>query len=473
MKKIIALLMTFGFLQNAAGQNLPAYVPANGLQGFWPFDGNANDISGNGNHGTPFGVLPTFDRFNIAGMAYSFNGSSDFISTNMNGILGNASRAVSFWARTTQSVNVMSCVAWGDEQYFPNNGVRFECGFNPFTGGPAIIGSDCSITYSGSISTFDNSWHHYVYQFNGGNLNQVEVYQDGVLLTQTLNTFYPNTYLNTSNLWKVHFGKIPFSLPHYFEGAMDEVGIWNRVLTSCEIWELYNSSKFTVNATANPPAICSGQTVVISASGANTYSWSTGSNASQITVTPSVNTTYTVNGAENTHQCSGIKIINVTVTPMPNTLATSDHSVLCRGMFANLFGTGASSYTWMPGNITGSNIAVAPAANTVYTLTGANGTCVTTSTIMLQLTECTGIEAWNMETQVSLKPNPAKNHLMIVSLTSIDKIEITDLSGKTLKHEEIKKQNSVLVPVEHLTEGIYFIRIFSGSDIIHKKFIKE
>ena len=44
----------------------PAYVPANGLVGYWPFNGNANDESGNGNNGTINGAILSNDRYGIA-----------------------------------------------------------------------------------------------------------------------------------------------------------------------------------------------------------------------------------------------------------------------------------------------------------------------------------------------------------------------------------------------------------------------
>ena len=44
------------------GQNVPSYVPTNGLVGWWPFNGNANDESGNGNNGTVNGATLTTDR---------------------------------------------------------------------------------------------------------------------------------------------------------------------------------------------------------------------------------------------------------------------------------------------------------------------------------------------------------------------------------------------------------------------------
>jgi hypothetical protein len=54
-------------------------VPSNGLVGWWPFNGNANDESGNGNNGTVNGATLTIDRFGNANQAYGFDGVDDFI----------------------------------------------------------------------------------------------------------------------------------------------------------------------------------------------------------------------------------------------------------------------------------------------------------------------------------------------------------------------------------------------------------
>ena len=71
MKFIFTLiLLTVGLLAQA---QIPSYVPTNGLVGWWPFNGNANDESGNGNHGTVNGATLAADRFGNAGKAYSFS----------------------------------------------------------------------------------------------------------------------------------------------------------------------------------------------------------------------------------------------------------------------------------------------------------------------------------------------------------------------------------------------------------------
>jgi hypothetical protein len=73
MRLIVALL----FATNLMAQNVPNYVPTNGLVGWWSFNGNANDESGNGNNGTVNGATLTSDRNNQINNAQKFNINSN------------------------------------------------------------------------------------------------------------------------------------------------------------------------------------------------------------------------------------------------------------------------------------------------------------------------------------------------------------------------------------------------------------
>ena len=68
---------------------VPNYVPTNGLVGWWPFNGNANDESTNSNDGVVSGATLTTDRFGNTNSAFDFDGVDDEIivteSTNMDG----------------------------------------------------------------------------------------------------------------------------------------------------------------------------------------------------------------------------------------------------------------------------------------------------------------------------------------------------------------------------------------------------
>jgi hypothetical protein len=71
--KLSVILLSFVFHSLSSIAQVPSYVPTSGLVGWWPFNGNANDESGNGNNGTVNGATLTTDRFGNEGSAYDFN----------------------------------------------------------------------------------------------------------------------------------------------------------------------------------------------------------------------------------------------------------------------------------------------------------------------------------------------------------------------------------------------------------------
>ena len=80
MKKILlSVLALLAIVGRGSAQNLPSYVPANGLVGWWPFNGNANDESGNGYNGIANNALLTADLLGNPIAAYALSGSSQYI----------------------------------------------------------------------------------------------------------------------------------------------------------------------------------------------------------------------------------------------------------------------------------------------------------------------------------------------------------------------------------------------------------
>lgn len=85
MKKLfLTLNLVLFVIPFGISQDLPAYVPTNGLVAYYPFNGNANDESGNGHHGTVNGATLTSDRNDVQNSSYSFDGLDDYISINSN-----------------------------------------------------------------------------------------------------------------------------------------------------------------------------------------------------------------------------------------------------------------------------------------------------------------------------------------------------------------------------------------------------
>ncbi|MGZ3899302.1 MAG: beta strand repeat-containing protein, partial [Bacteroidia bacterium] len=136
-------------------------------------------------------------------------------------------------------------------------------------------------------------------------------------------------------------------------------------------------------ANASPAVICPGNSSTLTASGALSYTWNPGSiSGSTLAVTPAITTNYSVTG-NNVFGCTTTQTVSVTVSPVPTVVPASSSSFICIGSNATLTATGASTYTWNPGALTGSNIVVSPATTTTYTVIGSNGTCTNSATIGL------------------------------------------------------------------------------------------
>ncbi len=123
--------------------------------------------------------------------------------------------------------------------------------------------------------------------------------------------------------------------------------------------------------------ICSGTAANLIATGASTYSWSTGASTASISVTPTITTNYTVTGT-NTLSCSNTKTVSVTVRTTP-TVAVSNVTI-CSGSSIALIASGATTYSWNTGATTAS-VSVTPSVTTNYTVTGTTVGCTNTKTV--------------------------------------------------------------------------------------------
>lgn len=137
----------------------------------------------------------------------------------------------------------------------------------------------------------------------------------------------------------------------------------------------------TVSALVSNTAICSGMPVTFSATGANSYTWS-GNVQSGIPYFPSLTSNYTVTG-QSLNGCSSDAILSISVTPSPTLLPVASQASICPGGSAILSASGASGYTWTPGNSNTPSLSVSPGLTTTYTLVKQNGNCADTKTISI------------------------------------------------------------------------------------------
>lgn len=127
---------------------------------------------------------------------------------------------------------------------------------------------------------------------------------------------------------------------------------------------------------STPSTICIGSYTTLTASGAASYSWSSGSQLNYVTVAPLSSTIYTVTG--NALGCTAsTKTVAVIVNSVFPSVVVNSQTV-CYGYATNLIASGATTYSWNTG-ATSNAITVGPSTNTVYTVTGTQLGCSTSA----------------------------------------------------------------------------------------------
>jgi hypothetical protein len=272
------LLATTTFAQ------IPNYVPTNGLVGWWPFNGNANDESGNGNNGTVNGATLTSDRNGSANKAYSFDGVNDYISVNSN----------TQFVSQTLTINVIIKPLVSQEVKFIEVGNSNSSNWSIYTQNNFAFGfrkNESCVGFSQNqfLSQINNEWIHLIIVTDS---LQTKLYKNGVLLN-----IIPSTNFNSScPLSNMNIGLDILGQQEFWNGLIDDIGIWNRALTACEIKDLYNSQLGSSNTTSSQtqPAL-------------DTYTW------------PVNNQTYTQSGTYsdtlvNAAGCDSIVTLNLTLS---------------------------------------------------------------------------------------------------------------------------------------------------------------
>lgn len=150
-----------------------------------------------------------------------------------------------------------------------------------------------------------------------------------------------------------------------------------------------------VSAVASNTVICNGQTSTLTGNGAVTYTWEPGSLTGSPTVSPNVTTTYTMTGTD-ANGCNSTATVQVVVNQLPSVIASAAPSTICQNVSTSLNASGASTYSWMPGNLTGATVTDFPMATTVYTVTGTDGNgCTNTSTTTVNVNVLPTVTASN------------------------------------------------------------------------------
>jgi hypothetical protein len=227
-----------------------------GLITHLPFNGNANDASEFGNHGTVYGATLTTDRFGNNNSAYSFDGIDDYIECLQPGPIGTNPRTITFWAKTDavakpNQSNV--ALSYGASSNSFNYGDRLEINLNAGANG-------LTLTVGGAYLTkeFDNTdanWHHYAIVFEGGTnkkMGDFKFYADGEPITNVTGSVDHGHTINTSATYNLTIGML-HAYGRHFKGDIDDIKIFDRALTDDEIKNSYSDllAYYPFNGNAN------------------------------------------------------------------------------------------------------------------------------------------------------------------------------------------------------------------------------
>ena len=220
---------------------VPSYVPSNGLIGWWPFNGNANDESGNGHDGVVNNVNLTFDRKGISNSAYTFNGTSSYINISRQTQLNGAAGTINAWIKSSSLLSSQA-VIFGQSNGRPQLVVEAERSTSPNKAAIDWKASDGTFPSAFSTSDIDNGNWMMVTGIYGQNF--LKIYVNGTL-EDSVSTNLNQDNCSTDDIQIGGFYSVSANcgnvvgLSQMFNGLIDDVGFWDRPLTNTEIQNLY------------------------------------------------------------------------------------------------------------------------------------------------------------------------------------------------------------------------------------------
>ena len=273
-------------------------MPKNGLIAWYPLNGNANDQSTSGFVGNVHGATPTSDRFGNKNQAYQFDGIDDVINTNAMLGAGQPNLTFSFWAnaashRYNMSVLSQDCDTNCNKPYnlvlnqFLNSAV--VCPTGHMSTSPQSFAYETFAHYGAVAEHTVGNWNHYVLVVGDSGNNSYSNFR-----------FFINGIERTIDCghnwggWTTNYPVANLVIGgSSYEGAIDDVAIYNRSLTNQEVQQLYFSGNRDL-----------------------AFNWSTGDTTETISVSPTASTTYYCTISDGVGSC--LDSITVSVVDVPD-----------------------------------------------------------------------------------------------------------------------------------------------------------
>ncbi|MFN8397014.1 MAG: LamG-like jellyroll fold domain-containing protein [Bacteroidia bacterium] len=235
MKKLLLFALT------AYSLTMSAQIPTNGLIGWFPFNGNPNDAMGYGNNGIPTNATLVPDRFGNPNSAYQFNGvDSKLLAPISNNILQIDQTAsdysVAIWVKTADPNIGGTSARVIEHKSAVSLAYPFSFQANNANNDLSCLAYDGTNVNSANIGStvFDNNWH-LVTMVVSQSLDSMFVYKD-TILTQAI----PITLTQSAPLSDTLTIGNSFAGTRPYAGLLDDIRVYNRVLSHQEVSILYN-----------------------------------------------------------------------------------------------------------------------------------------------------------------------------------------------------------------------------------------
>ena len=434
---------------------IPNYVPSNGLVGWWPFNGNANDESGNGLNGTNNSAQLTSDRNNMTNHAFMFNGTSSHIvvsnSTQLN-FQNNNSFTLSYWVNASSLSNSQISVILSKQTGAGLSQDGFNSSIEVSNSSNFRISngsSSASYALGTAINIIQiNNWNHIVQVYNGF---EGFIYLNGVLISNT-----NGNAIIGDNIADLLIGKPNWVAGNakYFHGKLDDIGIWNRALTQQEITDLYNAVNCANNTTITSPS----------------NSLNTGSTATLNATTSDPNPSYVWQsdlgqGFQTLNNFGNYSGVNTATLNISN-VQLSNHNQPLRVITTS-------------GNcIDTSNISTITIADTCIT-TITETTLITVTDTLVINTFLTGLNPPNNINTIRIFPNPTNDHITIhygnFALMNGYQLKIENSIGQQVFQNNITQQMNYMDLTTWGGNGIYFVHIIDpqGNTVDTRKIVLQ
>jgi PKD repeat protein len=249
-------------------------------------------------------------------------------------------------------------------------------------------------------------------------------------------------------------------------GTNSQTACSNTASVTIQVTDQLN---LTIQASQNE--VCAGEPVVLTASGASTYSWSPGGQTgSVITVNPTTTTSYTVTGVQG---CTGTTSITITITPAPQVSLDNISSVCLTDNSFTLNSGSPAGGTYTGNGIVNNtfNPIDAGVGNIPYSYQVTQNGCSGIANAIIVVDECLSIDEVTASVFI-IYPNPSEGFMTIHGDNLLDFIVLTilDQTGKRVHTENVVSKEMQL-NLTHLAAGQYKVMLSSPQKEISKSIV--